>query len=930
MKTTTTILILLMLAACTGQAQDRKAQEMRLRHAALLKPEGLPDRAGGTHDKSNIGLFFENRGKLYPHQAIQGPSGRFPVTSDPVHEYIYRINPMIGVPGNIVQGRYTTDEEWEAVGGFNNTTSAKVAFSDDPTSWPSTGWPVKDAEGHNLFISDQDSYCVYSDSNNGRAKLGLQVNQTGYAFNLKLIQDMIIYKFDIVNRSAESQDSLYFGLYIDLDIGEGGSGTEYQDDRLEIDRARNLMYFFDADGFSADWGGAPGYFGMMMLSTPLINGVMGGMTDAHYNIYDNDYDIDSVQYGIYSSAPGLYASSAGPRYFHLGVNAPNLHFDDPATIPTTGLDLVGNIGSGPYTINPGDTLSFVTAIVAGNTRADILSAANQAIALVGRNYSRPLPPQPPPEVTVVPGDRRVTIRWDNRAESYIDPISNHRFEGYRIYKSIDLGQHWDQIDRNQQIPPTGADPVPLATFDRIDGVAPDNGLQYTYVDTTVVNGFEYWYSVTAYDKADSLVPSLENARGNNDNAPNLGVAIPRSEAGARTPVSATALQQIGTGVSNVVFSVQPTDVPEAGDRTYEIRFAPKPTTEAGNLQTSVTVTVDTVLAATANDYSIAFLSPNALRIRNLTQARIVRPSVVYHPDSAVVFSGLRVVMHENSDDPDLRPQAGDSIVIRMSVRVASGSADLLPLQQASAFTRYATSNGVIFSFGPVDPLPLIRQTSGAEEVSVGATVSDSTLIVDGLYRIRIDTVYVDSLTSGLKANISVLNTADSVVRRSNGLASGGSLTLTGVALTVTYNTIHAQGAIVEVQLVKPRPLTYRDAFGFSTIGARIDHAAIASALGRVKVVPNPYIVSSQFEREYGSLRREPIRQLKFINLPAQCTIQIFTVAGDIVQTLVHDAQDGTETWDLRGAGGRVIAPGVYLYRVVTADGERLNRFAVIK
>jgi hypothetical protein len=929
MKTTTTILVLLMLAACTGQAQDRKAKEIRERNAALLNPEGLPDRAGGTHNKSNIGLFFENRGKLYPRRAEQGPSGRFPVTSDPPHEYIYRINPMVGVPGNVVQGRYTDDEEWEAAAGFNNTSTAAIAFSDRPASWPSTGWPVKDAEGNDIFVSDQDSYCVYNDSNNAHPKLGLQVNQTGYAFNLKLIQDMIIYKFEIVNRSAQSYDSLYFGLYIDLDIGEGGSSTEYGDDRLDIDRGRNLVYFFDSDGYSADWGGAPGYFGMMMVSTPLIDGVQGGMTDAHYNIYDYDYDLDTLQYGIFSSSPSLYASPTGVRYFHLGANAPNLHFDDPATIPGDGLDLVANAGSGPYTIDPGDTLTFITAIVAGNTRAELLNAADQTIALVGRNYLRPQPPQPPPQITVVPGDRRVTIRWDGRAEGYVDPISNHTFEGYRLYKSIDLGQHWDQIDRNQ-FPSIGPDPVPLATFDRVDGVAPDNGLQYSFVDTTVVNGFEYWYSITAYDKADSLVPSLENARGNNADAPNLGIAIPRSAAGGRTPVTATALQQIGTGSSNVVFAVEPTDVPEAGDRTYEVRFAPKAAIEAGDLKTSITVTVDTVLAATGNEYSIAFLSPAAFRIRNLTQARIVRPSVIYHPDSAVTFSGLRVVMHENSDDPSFRPEAGDSIVIRMGMRVASGGADVLALQSAAAFTRYATSNGVILSFGPVDPLPLIRQTAGDEGVSVGASVSDSTVMVDGVYRVRFDSVYVDSVLAAPRANISVLNAADSVVLHPTGIASGGSFTLTGVALTVTFNTVQAQGAIIEVQLVKPRPLTYRDAFGFSTIGARIDHAAVASALSRVKVVPNPYIVSSQFEREYGSLRREPIRQLRFINLPAQCTIQIFTIAGDVVQTLVHDSQDGTETWDLRGAGGRVIAPGVYLYRVITADGERLNRFAVIK
>jgi len=35
-------------------------------------------------------------------------------------------------------------------------------------------------------------------------------------------------------------------------------------------------------------------------------------------------------------------------------------------------------------------------------------------------------------------------------------------------------------------------------------------------------------------------------------------------------------------------------------------------------------------------------------------------------------------------------------------------------------------------------------------------------------------------------------------------------------------------------------------------------------------------------------------------------------------------------WDLRGTGGRVIAPGVYLYLVRAGSAEKLGRFAVIK
>ncbi len=61
----------------------------------------IEDRAGGTHNASNIGLFFENRGKLYPRRITQGPSGEFPINS--TKHYIYRINQMVGIPGNVVQ-----------------------------------------------------------------------------------------------------------------------------------------------------------------------------------------------------------------------------------------------------------------------------------------------------------------------------------------------------------------------------------------------------------------------------------------------------------------------------------------------------------------------------------------------------------------------------------------------------------------------------------------------------------------------------------------------------------------------------------------------------------------------------------------------------------------------------------------------------------
>jgi hypothetical protein len=165
------------------------------------------------------------------------------------------------------------------------------------------------------------------------------------------------------------------------------------------------------------------------------------------------------------------------------------------------------------------------------------------------------------------------------------------------------------------------------------------------------------------------------------------------------------------------------------------------------------------------------------------------------------------------------------------------------------------------------------------------------------------------------------------------ITSGGAVEL--LLQSFSYDTRYVTASSVIVALSRAdidasSAVTYRDKFSFKTTGAVVDQAKVASELSRVRVVPNPYLVSSQYEQEYGSLRREPIRQLKFTNLPPKCTIYILTLDGDKVKTIQHNSSDGSETWDLRAAGGREIVAGVYLYLVKTETAEKLDRFAVIK
>jgi hypothetical protein len=117
----------------------------------------------------------------------------------------------------------------------------------------------------------------------------------------------------------------------------------------------------------------------------------------------------------------------------------------------------------------------------------------------------------------------------------------------------------------------------------------------------------------------------------------------------------------------------------------------------------------------------------------------------------------------------------------------------------------------------------------------------------------------------------------------------------------------------------------------NTVEARPLNAA-RSSLNDIRVVPNPYVISATWERKrLGDPKLgEPIRDIAFTNLPATCTIRVYTLDGNLVKSIEHTNGRGTEFWDLRSSSNQLIATGVYFYHVTSESGERLGRFAVVR
>jgi hypothetical protein len=109
---------------------------------------------------------------------------------------------------------------------------------------------------------------------------------------------------------------------------------------------------------------------------------------------------------------------------------------------------------------------------------------------------------------------------------------------------------------------------------------------------------------------------------------------------------------------------------------------------------------------------------------------------------------------------------------------------------------------------------------------------------------------------------------------------------------------------------------------------------VAAAVGnaRVWVVPNPYRANAAWERS--PVPGDPFtRHVDFFGLPrARSRIRIYTLAGDLVQTIDHDGSsgDGQAPWNLISRNGQDIESGIYLFTVDSTAGHQVGKFVVIR
>ena len=123
-----------------------------------------------------------------------------------------------------------------------------------------------------------------------------------------------------------------------------------------------------------------------------------------------------------------------------------------------------------------------------------------------------------------------------------------------------------------------------------------------------------------------------------------------------------------------------------------------------------------------------------------------------------------------------------------------------------------------------------------------------------------------------------------------------------------------------------KPLENGDEFTFTAADFSEEVILGDDDLAEIKVVPNPYMVSAQWEQS------EYKKRLLFTNLPGSCTIKIYTLSGEYVNKVIHDnPYDDSEEWDLTTINRQEVAPGLYVFAVELEDGRtHIGKFAIIR
>jgi hypothetical protein len=955
--------------------------------SSALSDQGSHGRHGRMYDlqyqeTNNISMPLTNFGQF--GQNLAGNAGdNWPKGSG--NTYIFGAGIWVGaILGNdtIVINGYNT------VGGGQEFSPGPAEHNADHQADPSShpedhvyfssnsddiaAWPDLDSLGQPIVIGDEDTWAKCNAHNPvsqgaGEKPLPITVTTHTFAWNNALNGNMLFMFYTIKNDTTVTIDHVYVGMGSDLDIGNADN------DLVGLDIGRSLGYTFTTEQEQGWEAPPPYYIAYRMLYAPKTS-------DTVY-VGQNPANPDTIIY------PGEHLVLTAFKKFTRNVDANN---DIQRYLVMAGYDFnyvygpfsdsIDNepsdkrmaMSAGPFSLEPEEVETLLVAVMYSNGSTGGLkylqSEGDAAGKLFDANWAQPRPPKPPTITTLVGGDKRVTLGWDNKPVSTPDDYfkvtqaagdtmyKEYDFQGFRVWKSrTGIAGSYETV----------------AEFDIADGIAllPDGsedgadvGLKFMYVDTTVYNGFEYYYAITSYDYNTSGQPGDMTYFSQESGIAGLPV-IPRSDLGdsMNPPTGTVRRLSSGAGTADAIAWESVAD-PAVKAGTYELRWSE--IMENGGYPvftydiydsvagTSVLTGLEAFVGDSAATESTSFLhttvdtiAEDSILTTTVDTAYIglfQAGSFTSAPFNASVVNGyIAYQIGDSMHAATVATMKDDTGYVISSDTTIEASGSRMPSADSMVVTgNYSPYKDRVIVAGILPACEWAFHGGVMYEIRWKYLNDHSDTLTAEVWDVTNNAEVPFSAKWGDSWSFGPMSWGDAENVNCITAGNGPSRTLLYVCgVKYWLNSIAGQPYPLE-WAGKPNDGDIWRAYnggeivpcrgnGFSMKMAPTGFAGTA-VMDNIKVVPNPYIVRNDWELS------PDYAKIQFTHLPHKCTIRIYTLAGDLIRTIDHDvgendlSRGGTEEWDVLTKYDQKPASGVYIYHINSEWGTRTGKIAIIR
>ncbi|MEA1979562.1 MAG: hypothetical protein U9N54_01120 [candidate division Zixibacteria bacterium] len=817
--------------------------------------------------------------------------------------------------------------------------------------------------------------------------LGIEIQQSVFAFDREdPLGEIVFMQFKVINKGGKDLRDMYVSLWSDPDLGDAG------DDLDGCDTVLSLGYVYNGDNNDGSYGSTPPAVGYDFFQGPLEftgddadTAKMWGQTWAQYrNLpmssfakYINGTDPQNKT-ETYNYMQGLKPD--GSDYTDNNGIVTKFHYaGDPVagtgSLDTDPADRRFMVTTGPFDFAPGDSTEVLAAIIVGQGGDRLSSVAvmryNDKFAQLAYDLGFELPE--PPAAPIVEAhviDGQASFEWTDYSE---DNPGDYVFEGYSVFQGESAAGPWKLI-ANYDVangvalildevvdPASGALEQKAVKFGSDNGIQRFFGTNHDYISGSTLNNItKYFYKVEAYsyNSDPQAVPKTMTSATSFTLTPSGASAGTDYDKAYGDTLAVTHTSGISDG--NVYpFVIDPLALT---GHTYHVIFADDeegdPVWHIVDATTGVTVLADQPNQTGDQDYLIVdgmFVKvegPASPGMKDWDIPEGTRRFTWANGADGFGWEGFNGAIGWGGPgdvwggfDP-VPPSEHVSVLLKLATVATDGTFDVND-ENVSYGYRYMRGAGDPPATPEIGPLITNPDSYGFQAFEQNVPLSAWNVDVDPPERLAVG--FLENNTASGECNGYYFppdynvhdNTAGSGTREwlwifkapySETANPDYQLNATDAPMPIMWwSTVARRGDVPfspggtgedQFLILSNHINTAVDTFTFVAEAPTVV-ATGEDQLDRIKAVPNPYYLYSSYDASVFN------RQIRFTNLPEECTIRIFSLSGDQVAKIEKDNTETWTNWDILNTDGVPLASGIYVYLVEAPGfGQKVGKLAI--